>query len=160
MSKLMEQKIPLKYDEIIFLKGNSGIVGVAKFTKTGHIFIGTPDKEEIVMFLEPEDLIAVSALDPGPLAEDGIKSLIFLLRDLGAPLVVLPKDHPTSKRLPMVTSCGETVRLDCNITPGTHPEQNILCACDDLSDIEIKSIEGGIEIQGPLKEFEIKKFKN
>ena len=156
----MVQKIPLKNDEIIFLNGKSGTVGVVKFAKNGQIFIGTPDKEEIVMFLEKEDLIAVSALNSGPLAEDGIKSLIFLLKDVGTPLVVLPKDHPTSKRLPMVASCGETVRLDCNITPGTHPEQNILCACEDLSGIMVKTTNGGIEIHGPLKDFKIEKFQN
>ncbi|MBI5458527.1 hypothetical protein [Methanobacterium sp.] len=155
----MVQKIPLQPDEIVFLKGNTGTVGVVKFAKNGHIFIGTPDKEEIVMFLEKEDLIAVSAIKSGSFSEDGIKSLIFLLRDVGAPLVVLPSDHPTSKRLPMVASCGERVRLDCNITPGTHPEQDILCACDDLSGVEIKGVKGGLEIKGPLKEFKVEKFQ-
>ena len=154
----MVQEIPLQPDEIIFLKGNTGTVGVVKFAKNGHIFIGTPDKEEIVMFLEKEDIIAVSALNSGFLSEDGIKSLIFLLRDLGAPLVVLPSDHPTSKRLPLVASCGEKIRLNCNITPGTHPEQDILCACDELSGLEIKAIKGGLDIKGHLKEFKIEKF--
>ncbi len=154
----MVTRITLKDDEIIFLKGKTGTVGVAKFAKKGHIFIGTPDKEEIVLFLEPQDIVAVSALNSGPLAEKGIKSLIFLLRDLGTPLVVLPSDHPTSKRLPMVASCGDKVRLDCNITPGTHPEQDILCACEELSGIEIQTFEGHIEIHGPLKSFKIDKF--
>lgn len=154
----MVQEIPLQHDEIVFLKGKSGTVGVAKFGRTGHIFIGTPDKEEIVLFLEPKDLIAVSAINSNALAEKGIRSLIFLLRDMGAPLVVLPEDHPTSKRLPMVASCGENVRLDCKITPGTHPEQDILCSCDDLSGIEITALENGIKIQGPLSDFKIEKF--
>ena len=151
-------EIPLLHNEIIFFKGNTGTVGVAKFAKNGHIFIGTPDKDEIVMFLEQEDIIAVSSLKDSPYSEDGIKSLIFLLRDLGAPLVVLPPDHPTSKRLPMVASCGEKIRLDCSITPGTHPEQDVLCACDDLSGVEIKAIKGGLDIKGHLKEFKIEKF--
>ncbi len=154
----MVKKIPLQNDEIIFLKGKSGIVGVAKFAKNGHIFIGTPDKEEVVIFLEKKDIIAVSSLKSDPLAEKGIKSLIFLLRDLGAPLVVLPENHPTSRRLPMVASCGENVRLDCNITPGTHPEQDILCACNDLSGVEIKASNDGIELYGPLKNFKVEKF--
>ncbi len=154
----MVKKIRLQYNEIIFLKGTTGTVGVAKFGKTGHIFIGTPDKEEIVMFLEPDDIIAVSSLNSEPQSEDGIRSLIFLLREMGAPLVVLPSDHPTSLRLSMVASCGENVRLDCGITPGTHPEQDILCACDDLSGIEIKAVKGGLEVNGPLKEFEVEKF--
>ncbi|NYB51274.1 MAG: hypothetical protein HVN35_01730 [Methanobacteriaceae archaeon] len=155
----MKHRINLQDDEIIFLKGESGTVGVVKFAKKGQIFIGTPDKEEIVMFLEPEDIIAVSSLNSGSNVEEGIKSLIFLLRDLGAPLVVLPPDHPTSKRLPLVASCGEKVRLDCNITPGTHPEQDILCACEDLSGIEIKGFDGGIEISSKQTEFKLNDLK-
>lgn len=151
-------EIPLQYNEIIFLKGNTGTVGVAKFAKNGQIFIGTPDTDEIVMFLEKEDIIAVSSLKNSSYSENGIKSLIFLLRDVGAPLVVLPSDHPTSKRLPLVASCGEKIRLNCNITPGTHPEQDILCACDELSGLEIKAIKGGLDIKGHLKEFKIEKF--
>jgi hypothetical protein len=57
-----------------------------------------------------------------------------------------------------VASCGERVYLDCNITPGTHPEQDILCACDDLSGVEISAIKGGLKIKGPLKEFSVEKF--
>lgn len=155
----MVKKIPLQDDEIIFLNGISGIVGVAKFAKNGHIFIGTPDKEEVVVFLEKKDIIAVSSLNSDPLTKKGIKSLIFLLRDLGTPLVILPENHPTSKRLPMVASCGENIRLDCNITPGTHPEQDILCACDDLSGVEIKAVKGGLEINGNLNEFKIEKLR-
>ena len=151
-------EIPLQYNEIIFLKGNTGTVGVAKFAKNGQIFIGTPDTDEIVMFLEKEDIIAVSSLKNSSYSENWIKSLIFLLRDVGAPLVVLPSDHPTSKRLPLVASCGEKIRLNCNITPGTHPEQDILCACDELSGLEIKAIKGGLNIKGHLKEFKIEKF--
>jgi len=77
---------------------------------------------------------------------------------LGSPLVVLPENHPTSQRLPLVASCGEKVRLDCDITPGTHPEQDILCACDDLSGIEIKALEEGIKINIPFKNFKIDKI--
>lgn len=154
----MVKKIPLQDDEIIFLNGISGIVGVAKFAKNGHIFIGTPDKEEVVVFLEKKDIIAVSSLNSDPLTKKGIKSLIFLLRDLGTPLVVLPGNHPTSQRLPMVASCGENVRLDCNITPGTHPEQDILCVCNDLSGVEIKASNDGIELYGPPINFKVEKF--
>lgn len=154
----MVQKISLQDDEIIFLKGKTGIVGVAKFAKNGHIFIGTPDMDEVVIFLEKKDIIAVSSFNSGIIAEKGIKSLIFLLRELGSPLVVLPENHPTSQRLPLVASCGEKVRLDCNITPGTHPEQDILCACDDLSGIEIKASEEGIKINIPFKNFKIDKI--
>jgi len=154
----MINKIALNPDEILFLKGETGEVGMTKFGKKGIIFIGTPEKDEIALFLEPEDLIAVSAIKNNEEVEKGIKSLIFLLRDQGSPLIVLPPDHPTSNRLPMVASCGDLIRLDCNISPGTHPEQDILCASDDLSGLEIRSTTGGVEIEGTLKEFKVEKF--
>lgn len=144
----MLTELPLAPDEVLFLCGNTGVVGLAKFARKGSIFMGTPDLEEIAIFLGEEDLIAVSAFDTGPTVEKGIKSMIYLLREMGAPLVVLPDGHPTSRRLPLVVSCGEMVRLDCQIQPGTHPEQDILCACNDLSGIKINATTNGIEIKG------------
>jgi hypothetical protein len=140
-------------DEIIFLRGSSGVVGLAKFRRRGNIFIGTPELEEISLSMGPEDLIAVSAFNTGPGVEKGIKSMIYLLRDMGAPLVVLPDNHPSSKRLPLVVSCGNFIRLDCNITPGTHPEQDILCACNDLSGTEIRATTDGVEIEGNISKW-------
>jgi hypothetical protein len=110
--------------------------------------MGTPDLEEVAIFLGKEDLIAVSAFDTGSTVEKGIKSMIYLLREMGTPLLVLPDGHPTSSRLPLVVSCGEMVRLDCQIQPGTHPEQDILCACNDLSGTEITATASGVEIKG------------
>lgn len=133
-------------DEVLFLYGWSGVVGLAKFNRTGIIFMGTPDLEEIAIFLGEEDLIAVSAFNKGPTVEKGIKSMIYLLREMEMPLLVLPDGHPTSHRLPLVVSCGEMVRLDCQIQAGTHPEQDILCACNDLSGIEIMATACGVEI--------------
>nr|WP_243687413.1 hypothetical protein [Methanobacterium formicicum] len=62
------------------MKGKSGMVGVAKFAHQGHIFMGTPDNEEIVLFMEPEDIIAVSALNSTSKSKEGIKSLIFFIK--------------------------------------------------------------------------------
>jgi hypothetical protein len=154
----MIQEFALNPDEILFLKGENGEVGVIKYGKSGTIFIGTPEKDEIALFLEPDDLIAVSAIKTNEKVEEGIKSLILLLRDHGSPLIVLPPDHPTSSRLSMVASCGEMIRLDCNINPGTHPKQDVLCASNDLSGLQIKSISGGVEIKGTLKGYRIEKF--
>jgi hypothetical protein len=144
----MLTKLPLPPDEVLFLRGSTGVVGVAKFAREGSIFMGTPDLEEIVIFMGKEDLIAVSAFNTDPTVEKGIKSMIYLLREMGTPLVVLPNGHPTSHRLPLVVSCGDLVRLDCQIQPGTHPEQDILCACNDLSGTEIKATRNGVEIKG------------
>lgn len=152
------RRIKLSPEEILFLPGSSGELGVVKPGRDMQIFIGTPEKEEIVLFLSSDDLIAVSAFETGQKAEKGIMSMIYLLKEFGSPIVVLPRDHPTSKRLPLVVSCGEYVRLDCGIQAGTHPEQDILCACEDLSGLELRGVEGAVEVSGDLKEFKVEKI--
>lgn len=142
------RRVRLSSDEILFLRGISGELGIVKAGSDLQIFIGTPEGEEIVQFLQKEDLIAVSAFFIGSDAEKGIKCMVHLLRELSAPIVVLPKNHPTSNRLKMVVSCGDFIKLDCNIQPGTHPEQDILCTCQDLSGVEIQALDGGVEING------------
>ncbi len=148
MSVQERRRVKLSPDEILFLKGSSGELGIVKASKELQIFIGTPEGEEVVQFLQAEDLIAVSAFSVGNKAEKGIKCMIHLLREHASPIVVLPENHPTSKRLKLVVSCGDFIRLDCSIQPGTHPEQDILCACEDLSGVEILAQNGGVQIKG------------
>jgi hypothetical protein len=158
MSVRERRRIMMGSDELLFLIGESGELGIVKAAKNMELFIGTPDKEEIVLFLQSEDLIAVSAFDVGDKAEKGIKSMIYLLRELASPIIVLPENHPTSKRLKMVVSCGESIHLNCDIQPGTHPEQDIICACEELSGLDIYAINGGVEIEGRLQNFKLEKL--
>lgn len=148
MSVRQRRRVKLSPDEILFLKGNSGELGVVKASRDMQIFIGTPEGEEVVQFLQADDLIAVSVFSVGEKAEKGVRCMVHLLKDHSSPIVVLPENHPTSKRLSMVVSCGDFIRLDCGIQPGTHPEQDILCACEDLSGVEIRALDGGVEIKG------------
>jgi hypothetical protein len=157
MSVRERRRVRLNPDEILFLKGSSGELGIVKAAKDTQIFIGTPEGDEVVQFLQAEDLIAVSAFSVGKKVEKGIRCMIHLLRELSSPIVVLPENHPTSKRLKMVVSCGDSIRLDCSIQPGTHPEQDILCACEDLSGVEIIAHNGGVEISGKL-DFQVEKI--
>lgn len=158
MSVRERRSIRISNDEILFLIGNSGELGIAKAGERKQIFIGLPDKEEIIIFLEPEDIIAVSAFDTGKKAEKGIKSMLYLLRELNFPITVLPENHPTSSRLPMVVAAGDHINLNCNIVPGTHPEQDILCACDDLSGTRITASKDGVDVEGTVRKFKIEKF--
>jgi len=158
MSVRERRSIRITCDEILFLIGSSGELGIAKAGERRQIFIGLPNKEEIVIFLEPEDIIAVSAFDTGKKAEKGIKCMLYLLRELNFPITVLPENHPTSGRLPLVVAGGDHINLNCNIVPGTHPEQDILCACDDLSGIKITASNEGVEVEGTVKKFKIEKF--
>lgn len=151
----MKTEINLKTSEILFLIGDNGTVGIVKVANNQMLFIGTPDNEEIVMYLEKDDLIAVSAFGTGEKYEKAIKSLAYLTREMESPIIVLPKDHPSSKRLKTVLSIGETVRLDCDITPGTHPEQDILCSCDSLSGLRIDKTEKGVAITDELENYKI-----
>ena len=136
--------------EILFLLGNAGTVGIVKSAEPRMVFIGTPDNDEIVMFLEKEDLLVISAFGEGAVIEKGIKSMAYLLREMNSPIVVLPDNHPTSKRLKIVVAVGSEIRLDCNIIPGTHPEQDILCACDDLSGLKLTATDEGVLIEGSV----------
>ncbi|MCL2687180.1 MAG: hypothetical protein FWE58_01430 [Methanobrevibacter sp.] len=151
----MKTEIKLNSSEILFLIGDTGTVGIVKVANDQMLFIGTPDKEEIVMYLEKDDLIAVSAFGKGEKYEKAIKAMAYITREMESPIIVLPKDHPSSQRLKMVLSVGDTVRLDCNITPGTHPEQDILCSCDSLSGLKIEKTEEGIAISGELENYKV-----
>ena len=70
-----------------------------------------------------------------------------MIREVGSPFIVLPKNHPASKRLKIVVSAGNRVHLSCNITPGTHPEQDILCGTDEFDGIEINGVKGGLDFK-------------
>lgn len=159
MSVRKRRRIRISNDEILFLMGSSGELGIVKAGEKKQIVIGMPDKEEIIIFLEPEDLIAVSAFDTGEKAEKGIRSMLYLLKELNFPITVLPENHPTSSRLPMVVAAGDHIRLNCNIIPGTHPEQDILCACEDLSETDVTASKDGVEVEGATKKFKIEKFQ-
>ena len=149
-------KINFKNDEIIFLEGENGTVGIIKVAYENKIlFIATQDNEEIVQFLEPDDIIAVSNFKKDKRA---IKSQAYLSREESSPLIILNKDHPSTKHLETVLSIGDRVNLNCNITPGTHPEQNILCSCDSLSGLEIIKTPTGIQLNKPFDNYYIEKF--
>lgn len=136
-------KIDLKDDEILFLESPTGIIGIVKVAKENKIqFIATKD-EEIVQALDKDDIIAISSLKGN---KQSIRSLAYLTREEDSPLVILDKNHPSTKRLSTVVSVGDRVNLNCDITPGTHPEQTVLCSTHELHDIEIKKTETGIEL--------------
>jgi hypothetical protein len=57
-----------------------------------------------------------------------------------------------------VISIGDGVNLNCNITPGTHPEQNVLCSCDSLSGLEIIKTPTGVKLNRDFENYTIEKF--
>ncbi|MDR3223394.1 MAG: hypothetical protein LBT66_06690 [Methanobrevibacter sp.] len=152
------KNIKLTESQILFLIGDTGTVGIIKASKKKFLFIGTPDKEEIAIFLEEDDIIAISAFGKGKKYEKAIKAMGYLTREMNSPIIVLDKDHPSSKRLDMVLSVGDSIRLSCNIIPGTHPEQDILCSCDSLSGLVINKTSDGVEIEKNFNNYKIKEL--
>lgn len=139
-------RIAIKEDEIAYLCGHSGTIAMAK--TLGNFFYLETEKEEIVLFTDPDDLMVASAFGMGDKIRRGLKCTIYQIRELGAPLIVLPRGHPASSRLKTVVSIGPKTKLSCEIQPGTHPEQDILCSLDEFHSIEILAEPGGALIRG------------
>jgi hypothetical protein len=72
--------------------------------------------------------------------------LAELVRNYHMPLLVLPKDHPASRRLSCVVSVGPEIHTSCSIRRGTHPEQHLICSSDELGGITMKSFPGCVEV--------------
>lgn len=138
--------VPLPGDEMLVLRGRTGTIAIVKAGADGQFFLETGN-EEIVLGLEPHDLIVASCFSTGQLAEDGLKCSLFLIREVKSPLIVLPKDHPASSRLRIVLSAGNRTVINCNITPGTHPDQDVLCGTCEFNDLELRGVLGGVELR-------------
>jgi len=96
--------------------------------------------------MSPGDLVAVSAPEGGSV--EPALMLLELVRTHHLPLVVLPKNHPGSKRIPYVVSAGPEIRTNCSIVRGTHPEQHLICSSDELAGIALSGTTEGIVISG------------
>lgn len=138
--------IPLSDNEMLLLRGKDGTLGIVKVGENNQFFLET-DKEEIVLVLEPEDLLVASGFGTDNKTINGLKCVLYMIREVGSPFIVLPKNHPASKRLKIVVSAGPMTRLSCGITPGTHPEQDILCGADEFDSVEIRGVKGGVDIK-------------
>ena len=91
--------ISLRESEMLLLRGTAGTVAIVKVGPRGQFFLET-EKEEIVLGMEPHDLIVASALSVDEKTEKGLKCILFMIREIRSPLIVLPKNHPASPRLP------------------------------------------------------------
>ena len=139
--------ISLSSNEMLLVLGNSGTVAVVKVGVRRQFFVDTPESE-IVLALGPEELLVASGFDTGEEIVKGLRCVLYMIRELNSPLIVLPKNHPASARLKMVLAAGKRIVLSCDITPGTHPEQHLLCAMNEFDGAEILGIEGGVELKG------------
>ena len=130
-------------DDVLLVRGNHSFLLVAKVKEPFALCIET-FREEYCQGVSPGDLVVVSAPEDGPVQP--ALMLLELVRTYHIPLLVLPKDHPGSKRISYVVSVGPEIRTDCSIRRGTHPEQHLICSAGELSGIRLSGSENGVDI--------------
>jgi hypothetical protein len=135
-------------DELLLIRGKQSFLLVALVKKSFGLCIETP-RDEYCQGVEAGDLVVVSAPEDG--AIEPALMLIDLVRTFHVPLLVLPKNHPGSRRISYVVSVGPEIFTSCSIQRGTHPDQHLICSSDELAGITLKRSEQGISIS-PLPE--------
>jgi hypothetical protein len=130
-------------DKLLLIRKDSSFLIIGKAQERFSLCIETLS-DEYCQTVEPEDLIVVSAPEGGE--QEAAAMLVELVRRHHTPLIVLPKDHPGSRRLRYVVSVGPVITTDCTILRGTHPEQHLVCASGELSGMTLQGVKGGIEI--------------
>jgi len=145
MLKRSTEIIEIDFDEILYLRGEHGVIGIVK-AGTGQWFIETDDSE-IVLFTDEDDLFVASGFGTDEQMIEGVRCMLYLVREIGSPLIALPRNHPASGRLKIVVSAGERTTIDCKIKPGTHPEQDVLCGMEEFDGMRITGVRGGVQLQ-------------
>lgn len=148
--------ISFKENEVAFLCGKRGTIAIAK--TLGKFFYIDSQNDEIILFTEYDDILVASAFGIGEKIRLGLRCTLLHIRELGAPLIVLPKGHYASPRLTNVISIGPRIRLSCQIQPGTHPEQDILCGTDEFHGLVILRRPEGAEAKGFSGEILVEKL--
>jgi len=139
--------IPLDRNEMLLVHGQTGTLAMVKVSVQRQFLVETPERE-IVLALGPEALLVASGFGTDERIVNGLRCVLYMIREVNSPLIVLPKNHPASARLKIVISAGNRIVLSCNITPGTHPEQHLLCGMKEFNGAEILSVAGGVELKG------------
>jgi len=132
-------------DEFLLISGEDSFLLVARTGVHFGLRIETPDGE-YSQTIEPDDLVAVSAPEGGDL--EPAFMLAEFVRSYRMPLIVLPKDHPGSKRFSYLVSVGPVINTSCTIRRGTHPEQHLICSSNELAGIVLTGHAGSVEITG------------
>jgi len=143
----MAKMIPLDSNEMLLVRGNSGTLAVVTVGKQRQFLVDTPERE-FVLALGPEALLVASGFGTDAQMVNGLRCVLYMIREVNSPLIVLPKNHPASARLKIVVAAGKRIVLSCDITPGTHPEQHLLCGMTEFDGAEILGVEGGVELKG------------
>jgi hypothetical protein len=137
-------KYPLE-DGFLLIRGDHSFLLIGTAKERFSLCIET-SVEEFCQGVTPGDVIVVSAPDGGPV--EPALMLMELVRTYHVPLLVLPRNHPGSRRISCVVSVAPEVRTSCSIIRGTHPEQHLVCSSDELSGLSIRGSPEGLDIAG------------
>lgn len=137
-------KYPLE-DGFLLIRGKNSFLLIGMAKDSFSLCIET-SLEEFSQGVMPGDVIVVSAPEGG--AVEPALMLMELIRTWHVPLLVLPRNHPGSRRISRVVSVDKEVRTSCSIVRGTHPEQHLVCSSEELSGLSIRGAFGGLEITG------------
>ncbi len=137
-------KYPLERG-ILLIRGDTSFLLAGKVREQFSLCIET-STEEFCQGVVPGDVVVVSAPEGGPV--EPALMLMELVRIYHVPLLVLPRNHPGSRRISRVVSVAGAVHTSCSITRGTHPEQHLVCSSHELAGMTVRGISGGFEIEG------------
>jgi hypothetical protein len=132
-------------DRVLLVQGDRSFILVGRALSKFPLYIETFTREYCET-VSPDDLVVVSGPEGGN--TEPARMLLELVRRYHLPLLVLPKDHPGSGRLPLVVSVSGELHLSCTIRRGTHPDQHLLCSSEELAGITLRSSGDGAEIEG------------
>ena len=132
-------------DDHLLINGDHSFLLVARVIDQFALCIET-STEEFCQGVRNGDLVVVSAPEGGPLLP--ALMLAELVRTYHMPLLVLPRDHPGTRRISRVISVAPEIHTSCTIRRGTHPEQHLVCSSDELSGITIRGTENGLDLAG------------
>ena len=104
-------------DEFLLIKGKQSFLLAALVKNNFGLCVEDTGSDEYVQGVEAGDLVVVSAPEGG--AIEPALMLIDLVRTFHIPLLVLPKNHPGSKRISYVVSVGPEIFTSCSIRRGT-----------------------------------------
>ncbi|MBT8508283.1 hypothetical protein AZH53_07680 [Methanomicrobiaceae archaeon CYW5] len=143
--------IPLE-SGLLLIRGTSSFFLIGRAMERFALPIETTDAE-VFQGVREGDLIVVSAPEGGDVEQ--ARMLLELVRTYHAPLVVLPKDHPGTRRLRMVVSAGPVIRPHSTIVRGTHPEQDVICSSPEFDGVVLRSAGDGVAVEGLVSHAQI-----
>ena len=130
---------------LLLIRGDTSFFLIGRAKDRFALPIETTDAE-VFQGVREGDLIVVSAPEGGEVEQ--ARMLLELVRTYHAPLVVLPKGHPGSRRLRMVISAGPVIRPHSTILRGTHPEQDVICSSPEFDGVVFRAAGEGVEAEG------------